>query len=147
MPDGRYITLQKQDQYGWKCIGTDVDEFKPLIDKNHSVENPGGKESHISYVSNEDLWKFLGIPEDYEPTPEPVEQTEEGLGTKEITATISDTTQITRAIAEREAGEKLRKIYKNTARYKPRSWPTKLTLFLGRGFMKDHYTRKYMKMK
>jgi len=65
----------------------------------------------------------------------------------ELTATISDTTQITRAIAERQAGEKLRKIYKNTARYKPRSRPTKLTLFLGRGFMKDHYTRKYMKMK
>jgi hypothetical protein len=54
------------------------------------------------------------------------------LGEVELTATISDTTQITRAIAERQAGEKLRKIYKNTARYKPRSWPTKLTLFLGR---------------
>jgi hypothetical protein len=47
-----------------------------------------------------------------------------------LEATISDTTKITRAIAEREAGEKLRKIFKKTARYKPRSWPTQLTLFL-----------------
>ncbi len=65
----------------------------------------------------------------------------------ELTATMSDTTQITRAIAERQAGEKIRKIYKNTTRYKPRSWPTKLALFVGRWYMKDHYTRKFLKMK
>lgn len=66
---------------------------------------------------------------------------------EELMATISDTTQITRAIAQREAGEKLRKIYGKTSRYKPRSRPTKMVLFLGRGYMKDHYTKKYMKIK
>lgn len=69
------------------------------------------------------------------------------VNTIEQVATISETTNITRAIAERKAGEKLRQIYKNTTRYKPRSWPTKAALFLGRWYMKDHYTRKFMDMK
>jgi hypothetical protein len=64
--------------------------------------------------------------------PEPTTKVEEPSNEVDLTATISDTTQITRAIAERAAGEKLRKIYKNTARYKPWYRPTKLTLFLGR---------------
>ncbi|MFA7298701.1 MAG: hypothetical protein WC010_03595 [Candidatus Absconditabacterales bacterium] len=80
--------------------------------------------------------------------PTPIEEEEKEFESMiEHTSTISDTTKITRAIAEREAGEKLRKIYKNTTRYKPRSWPTKAALFVGRGYMKDYYTRKYMKMK
>jgi hypothetical protein len=161
MPDGRIIRLQKKDQYGWICDLNQVNEFNEYIDKNHSVEDGEGNKSYISYVSNEALWKFLGIPqgqlmlpphkeqlmlpphkeqlalpphiENEEPIPTPIEeQKERKLGPVVLTATISDTTQITHAIAEREAGEKLRKIYKNTARYKPRSWPTKAALFVGR---------------
>jgi hypothetical protein len=63
---------------------------------------------------------------------EPIEDEKEIGAVVENTATISDTTQITRAIAEREAGEKLRKLYKKTSRYKPRSRPTKAALFVGR---------------
>lgn len=90
--------------------------------------------------------EFLQIPDEEteptpgttpEPTPEPTpgptsEEPENELGAVELTATISDTTQITRAIAERKAGEKLRDISKKTARYKPRSRPTKAGLFVGR---------------
>ena len=47
-------------------------------------------------------------------------------------ATISDTTKITRAIAERKAGERLREIYKKNAWYKPRAVFVKAGLFLGR---------------
>jgi len=135
MPDGKIIKLQKKDEKGWICLTNQVTEFDQYIDKDHFVVENGNK-SYISYVSNESLWKFLNIPEDEiiipTPIPEPIEEEEGELGSVELTATISDTTQITRAIAERQAGEKLRKIYKNTARYKPRSWPTKATLFLGR---------------
>ncbi|MCX6824515.1 MAG: hypothetical protein NT085_05320 [candidate division SR1 bacterium] len=150
MPDGKIIRLQKKDEKGWVCLTNQVPEFNQYIDKDHFVVENGNK-SYISYVSNESLWKFLNIPDDDiiipTPIPEPIEEEEGELGPVELTATISDTTQITRAIAERQAGEKLRKIYKNTARYKPRSRPTKAVLFLGRGYMKDHYTRKYMNMK
>jgi len=136
MPDGKIIRLQKKDKKGWVCLTNQVTEFDQYIDKDHFVVENGNK-SYISYVSNESLWKFLNIPDDIIiiPTPEPIiEPTEEEgeLGPVELTATISDTTQITRAIAERQAGEKLRKTYKNTARYKPRSRPTKAVLFLGR---------------
>ena len=161
MPDGKIIRLQKKDQYGWICLFNQVPGFDEYIDKDHYVVQNGNK-SYISYVSNEALWKFLWIPEGQKMLPphkeqlllpphigdeEPIEDEKEIGAVVEHTATISDTTQITRAIAEREAGEKLRKIYKNTARYKPRSWPTKAGLFLGRWYIKDHYTRKYMKMK
>jgi len=150
MPDGKIIKLQKKDEKWWVCITNQVTEFNQYIDKDHFVVENGNK-SYISYVSNENLWKFLNIPDDDiiipTPVPEPIEEEEGELGPVELTATISDTTQITRAIAERQAGEKLRKIYKNTARYKPRSRPTKAVLFLGRWYMKDHYTRKYMNMK
>ena len=161
MADGKIIRLQKKDGKGWVCLTNQVSEFEQYIDKDHYIIEDGNK-SYISYVSNKNLWKFLKIPKDdiiipkpipdpiiepiVEPIVEPVEEEGE-LGPVELTATISDTTKITRAIAERQAGEKLRKIYKNTARYKPRSWPTKATLFLGRWYMKDHYTRKFMNMK
>lgn len=140
MPNGKSIRIQKKDDKWRICIHNEVEEFNKYIDKNHYVVENGNK-SYISYVTNEDLWEFLEIPEDDEPIPPAIEEQEL------LEATISDTTKITRAIAEREAGEKLRKIFKKTARYKPRSWPTQLTLFLWRGFIKDHYTRKYMKMK
>lgn len=172
MPDGKIIRLQKKDDQGWICVFNQVPEFSQYIDKKYSVEDEEGNESYISHVRNKDLWKFLWIPEEQkmlpphpeqkllpphpeqklfpphkeEPIPAPIEDEWE-LGSVELTATISDTTKITRAIAERQAGEKLRKIYKNTAWYKPWSWPTKAGLFLGRWFIKDHYTRKYMNMK
>ncbi len=166
MPDGKIIRLQKKDNQGWICLLNQVPEFNQYIDKNHFVEDGEGNKSYISHVRNKDLWKFLWIPEEQKllpphpeqkllpphreehipPVPIPIQEDGE-LDPVELTATISDTTKITRAIAERQAGEKLRKIYKNTARYKPRSRPTKLGLFLGRWYIKDHYTRKYMKMK
>lgn len=135
-PTGGIIRLQKKDDKGWICMLNTIEEFRQYVDQNHFVEDENGNKSYISYVSNENLRKFLNIPEDEEITPEPIieptpEPEEEGqLEPVELTATISETTQITRAIAERAAGEKLRKIYKNTSRYKPRSRPTKLTLFL-----------------
>jgi len=86
MPDGKIIRIQKQDKYGWKCLFNEVNEFNQYIDKNHYVEE-GGNKSYISYVKNEDLWKFLNIPEEEiiptpvpepipEPTPEPEEEGE-----------------------------------------------------------------------
>lgn len=153
-PNGGLIRLQKKDKKGRVCLLNTVEEFRQYIDKNHSVEDENSNKSYISYVSNDKLRNFLQIPEDnksipeqiIEPILEPVTKEGEIWKVIEHTATISDTTQITRAIAERQAGEKLRKIYKNTARYKPRSRPTKAALFLGRWYMKDHYTRKYMKI-
>ena len=146
MPDGKIIRIQKESDYGREVKTNQVTEFDQYIE-HEKDENDDRKHA---WVSNESLREFLHIPDDEiiipTPIPEPVEEEWE-LGPVELTATISDTTQITRAIAERQAGEKLRKIYKNTARYKPRSWPTKATLFLGRWYMKDHYTRKYMNMK
>ena len=132
MPDGRIITIQKESDYGREVKTNQVTEFDQYIE-HEKDENDDKKHA---WVSNESLWKFLNIPDDDiiipTPIPEPIEEEEGELGPVELTATISDTTQITRAIAERQAGEKLRKIYKNTARYKPRSRPTKLGMFLGR---------------
>ena len=153
MPNGKIIRLLKKNQYGRECMINQVPEFSQYIE-HEKDENDDNKHAR---VSNEALWKFLWIPEEQKllpphreeplpPVPTPIEEDWE-LAPVELTATISDTTKITRAIAEREAGEKLRKMYKNTARYKPRSRPTKAALFVGRWYMKDHYTRKYMNMK
>jgi len=84
--DGKIIRLQKKDEKGWVCLTNQVKEFNEYIDKDHYVMENGNK-SYISYVSNENLWKFLQIPENEEPTPEitpeptpePIEETEEGL--------------------------------------------------------------------
>jgi len=49
-----------------------VPEFNQYIDKNYSVEDGEGNESYISHVWNEDLWKFLQIPEEKIIQPEPI---------------------------------------------------------------------------
>lgn len=110
--------------------------------KNEPIQEPENQQKENAKIrektqQTENAW-------DKEPQQE--EENNE-IGPVELTATISDTTKITRAIAKRQAGEKLRQIYKNITRYKPRSWPTKVALFVGRWYMKDHYTRKFLKMK
>jgi hypothetical protein len=49
-----FVRLQKEDEYGWKCLTNTVDEFTPYIDKDHYVEHDGNR-SYISYVTDENL--------------------------------------------------------------------------------------------
>jgi len=124
MPDGKIIRLQKKNQYGRECLFNQVHGFNEYI-QHEKDENDDKKHAR---VSNEALWKFLQIPKEQlllpphkqllllPPHQEEIIPVPEDWEEVELTATISDTTQITRAIAERQAGEELRKIYKNTAR-------------------------------
>lgn len=132
-----------------------IEETQPIEDKQEgetTLEEPMTKEEPIAEKEKQQPQKMLPPHPEQKMLPPHIEEIKEKMSEdkekikdeekpteeikededEELMATISDTTQITRAIAEREAGEKLRKMYGKTSRYKPRSWPTKMVLFLGR---------------
>jgi hypothetical protein len=73
--------------------------------------------------------------------PNPSEDVEPRLMQRERVATISNTTQINRAVAQREADETLRDRWTKLPWYSP----DRVNLFMRRKFIKDKLVRKNMK--
>ncbi len=152
--------LEKKDDNWFICKTTTDSELKKLIDKDHYVLDYEWNKSYISYIKNEDLWKFINFEDTVKPDPiipdpivpdpivpdpvvppvdpDPIEA--KGL---ELDAVISDMwTDVHRERVSLETEEELRDRYKWLAWY---NVPYRAYLFLSRWAKRKIMIKKKMK--
>ncbi len=143
--------LIQKDDNGFVCQHTTDSELRQLIDRDprYHLFDDEWNISYQSYITNEDLWKFIDfnivVPGPTPVVPDPIPgPTSVVPDTYEDIATVSNITESYREEASRKAEEKLRWRYKRTMWYKPWTWPDKLNLFLRRQHIKEKYERQFM---